>query len=459
MLSQSGLEFSSKTHYQVEFPDLAVKLEVSSSLEWDLWGTWGPETLSDVIGRCGSDVMAMRMRNHPFKRKSCAAAALALAAAAMAPAAARASTRTWDSTSGNGSQINNAGGTWDTATSNWNTGSSNTIWASGDDAVFGGAGSVGAAGTITLSADQVINSLTFNSVPSGNFLFNPTGSQFQFSGTNAITQNSSSSVTINTSFSASNTSAFTLGGNGSGLVTINGPIIEKSGSKPLTLTKTGTSNFVLTSNSSSWSAVTNINGGTLTANGTLGGGGTFNVNSTAKLAGNGTISKTVNINSGATLSPKDSGTNTNVGTLSTDNQTWAGGSTYEWEISNATTAAGTGYDTVNVNGTLSIGATSGNKMTIKLISHGAVTGWNRNSVWHWTIGTATNNIAALAGNFLLDTTDFLDDNAGDVNSFQVDLDATSKQIRVSYVPEPGSTLLLGGMTAVGALTRRRRRKI
>jgi autotransporter-associated beta strand protein len=380
------------------------------------------------------------------------------AAAMVVAAPAWAATRTWDTTSGNGSQIDNAGGTWNTSTSNWNTGSGNTIWTAGDDAVFGGAGSVGAAGTVTLSGNQTINSLTFNNVPSGNFVFNPSGNEFQYAGTNAITQNSSSAVTINPNFNASNDSAFTLGGNGSGVVTLNGPIIEKNGSHPLSLTKTGSSNFVLTSASNSYSAITNVNGGTLTVNGTLGGGGIFNVNNTAKLAGTGTISKTVNINSGATLSPKDHGTNSNIGTISTDNQTWAGGSTYQWEISNATTAAGSGYDTVNVNGALTISANSGNKMTIKVVSHGPVTGWNPTSVWHWTIATATSNIAALAGNFQLDVTDFLDDNAGDLASFQVDLDATSKQIRVSYVPEPGSTLLLGGMSAVGLLGRRRRRK-
>ena len=56
-----------------------------------------------------------------------------LAAAACAPAAWGA-TKTWDTTSGNGSQIDNAGGTWNTSTSNWNTGSSNTIWSDGDGA-------------------------------------------------------------------------------------------------------------------------------------------------------------------------------------------------------------------------------------------------------------------------------------------------------------------------------------
>jgi fibronectin-binding autotransporter adhesin len=404
----------------------------------------------------------MRTKYRAGQRHACAA--FVLAAAAWAPTT-WGVTKTWDldSAGHNNGQINNGGGIWSkqAADANWTTdgGATNTNFNDGDDVIFGGNPGVGAAGTITLSGIRDVGTMTFNAPASGSFTIAGGGSDSLSlsAASTGITQSSSTAVTIAVPVQGSDTT-LTLGGLGTGIVTISGALTEKS-SHPMALTKTGSSNFVLTSASSSYTGVTTISGGTFTVNGTLGGGGTVNVNGPAKLAGTGTISKSVNINSGATLSPKDSGTNANVGALSTNNQTWAGGSTYEWEISNATTAAGTGYDTVNVNGTLSIGATSGNKMTIKLISHGAVTGWNRNSVWHWTIGTATNNIAALAGNFQLDTSDFLDDNAGDVNSFQVDLDATSKQIRVSYVPEPGSTLLLGGMTAVGALTRRRRHKI
>ena len=240
-------------------------------------------------------------------------------------------------------------------------------------------------------------------------------------------------------------------GNNNASTTYSGSLTGAGG-----LTKIGNSTLTL-SGSSSYAGATTISAGTLNLTGSItGAGGNVNVNSTAKLTGTGTINRTVNVNSGGTISPAGDGT---VGKLTTNAQAWAGSSTYTWDISNATTAAGTGYDTMTVNGALTINATSGNKMTIKVVSNGPATGWSRNSVWHWTIATATSNIAALAGNFQLDTTDFLDDNNGDPGSFQVDLDATSKQIRVSYVPEPGSTLLLGGMTAVGALSRRRRRNI
>src|SRR3954462_3519327 len=97
----------------------------------------------------------MTMRSG-FKRKTSGAAALFLAvAAAGTPAALRASTKTWDldASGHNDGLISNASGTWDTVTSNWttNSGLTNTLWTSGDDAIFGGNTGVGVASTITVS--------------------------------------------------------------------------------------------------------------------------------------------------------------------------------------------------------------------------------------------------------------------------------------------------------------------
>ena len=73
------------------------------------------------------------------------------------------------------------------------------------------------------------------------------------------------------------------------------------------------------------------------------------------------------------------------------------------------------------------------------------------------MATASTVSGFSADKFVLDTTDFVDDNPTDVGSgFSVD-NAVAGRIRVSYVPEPGSAILaaLGGAVA---LRRRRRRQ-
>jgi autotransporter-associated beta strand protein len=369
-----------------------------------------------------------------------------------------------DSAGHNNGVINNGGGIWSkvSADPNWTTdgGTTNSIWNDGDDAIFGGNPGVGAAGTITLSGTRTAGSLTFNAPASGNFTIASTGSDMiSLSALNTtITQNAANAVTISAPIEGNDTTlTLTNGVAGTGIVTISGAISEKN-SHPLALTKTGSSNFVLSSASSNYTGATNINGGTLTVNGTIAGGGAFNINTGGKLAGTGTVTKSVSLNSGGTLSPGGDGSNATVGAITTNgggpnSHAWAGSSTYLWEIKDATAAAGTGYDTLNVTGTLTVNATSASKMTIKVVSHGAVTNWNPGQVWNWDITTATTTSGFSADKFVLDVTDFIDDNSADPANFQVTQLGT--HIRVSYVPEPGSMLLAG--TGLGALFLRRRR--
>lgn len=382
-------------------------------------------------------------------------AALALASAVSPLAAA---TKTWDLLSaGNGNGvIDNGAGTWGTTPNNWttNSGTTNVAWADGDDAVFGGNNGSGNAGTITLSANRTAASITFNNVSGGSFSL--TGNQIIFGNTTtSMTQNSSSAASIDSSIKGDGTT-LTLGGSGSGNLTINGAFSQtNSGSKNLSITKSGSSTFTLTSASSSYSGATAVNGGTLVVNGTLAGGGAFNVNNTGKVAGTGTISKTVSINTGGTLSPGNDGSNSTVGQLSTNGQTWAGNSNYTWEIKNATAAAGTGYDTVAVSGTITVSATNvtGNKVTIKLVSHGAVANWNPLSEYHWDVATATSVSNFSADKFVLDTTDFADDNPV-YGTFTVD--TTAGKIRVNYIPEPTA---LSALAITGIALMRRNRDV
>lgn len=83
-------------------------------------------------------------------------------------------------------------GTWDTAANKWFNGSANAPWATNNNAVFGGT-----AGTVTLSAPQSANSLTFKT--SG---YSLTGSTLTMNGS-YVTAEASVSATINSAIAGS----------------------------------------------------------------------------------------------------------------------------------------------------------------------------------------------------------------------------------------------------------------
>jgi autotransporter-associated beta strand protein len=245
-----------------------------------------------------------------------------------------------------------------------------------------------------------------------------------------------------------------------GVATFDGPIIVNSAiSGAGSIAKTNTSATLTLNNTQTYSGTTTINGGTFAVNGTISGsGGAVDINSGAKLAGTGDVQRTVNINTGGTISPAGNGSNSNVGAIATNDQNWNQGSTYVWEIKDANGAAGTGYDTINVTGAINVNATNvsnATKVLIKLVSNGPLTGWNQALNWTWDIATGSTGVTGFSGDkFVLDVTDFVDDNSADSPLFQVDTFGT--KIRVSYVPEPTSITMLGG-ASLALLARRRRR--
>ncbi len=123
-----------------------------------------------------------------------------------------------------------------------------------------------------------------------------------------------------------------------------------------TLVKQGIGKLILTGINSS-PGRTDVLAGTLQVDGTFEAGSLeVAVKPDGTLAGNGTINRSVILE--GTLSP-----GATVGTLTTDSLTLAAGSTYAWEISNWTGAAGTGYDTT-VASSLTINATSAEPVTV-----------------------------------------------------------------------------------------------
>jgi len=156
--------------------------------------------------------------------------------------------------------------------------------ASTTDIVFAGSTNFGTAGmplNQDIASAMLVNSLTFNSGGGAFFLG---GSDFRFEGlTNAITQNSSSAISIAngiTAPSANSSFVLALAGSGSGLVTISGAILTGNGHRDYSVVKSGSSAFALTG-SNTYAGGTTINGGTLLINsvsslGALSGGLTIN---------------------------------------------------------------------------------------------------------------------------------------------------------------------------------------
>ena len=134
--------------------------------------------------------------------------------------------------------------------------------------VFAGTNNIGSAANPllqNLAHPFVLNRLTFASGVGSVYL---AGSDFRFGGTSAaITQNSSSAISITNTIRASSSGVVSvqLAGNGSGIVTMSGAIETGNGSRDYALVKTGSSTFALTG-ANTYGGGTTIDGGRLIVN-------------------------------------------------------------------------------------------------------------------------------------------------------------------------------------------------
>jgi autotransporter-associated beta strand protein len=246
-----------------------------------------------------------------------------------------------------------------------------------------------------------------------------------------------------------------------------------------TFTKVGTNTLTLTA-TNTYTGATTITGGTLALSGTgsiansssiiVGASTTFDVSgvtggftlgSAQTLSGTGSVAGAMTV--AGTLSPGNS-----PGSLATASQTWLNGGDFNWQILDATGAAGTGSDTMVITGSLDLTSLTAGGFNINLWSlastgpdvSGDALNFSSTTNYSWTLASTTTGITGFdATDFTLNvganngTSGF--SNALDGGAFTISQSGNSLLLNYTAVPEP-SVAVLGGMGLLALLRRRRR---
>lgn len=363
-----------------------------------------------------------------------------------------------------------------------------------------------ATGSQTFRVDTNAQSVTYTTGLVGS------GSTFAKLGTGTLTLTGANTYNGGTTISAGTLQIGNGGTSGSvnGIITNNAALVFNrsdasnftgiiNGIGSVTVQGGGTVTLTSISAASAYSGATTLNGGSLTinagasasqtssvgvTNGTLrvnGALGTIltptavTLNSGGRLGGSGTVNGTVSVASGGILAPGNS-----TGTLTTGNETWAGGGSYTFEINNATGTAGgaSGWDLVQgVSGltTLNITATNSNKFAINVFSlgldqnPGSATNFVNTNSYTWKIADFDGGITGFsADKFVVNSSspngNFQNSTAG--GTFGVGIGGTNNsELYLTFtpapVPEPATVLAIGaaGLGVVGAVRRRRRAEV
>ncbi len=212
-----------------------------------------------------------------------------------------------------------------------------------------------------------------------------------------------------------------------------------------------------------------ITGGTLLVNNTAGSGtgiGAVSVSNGGLLAGTGSISGIVTNGLGGTISAGDV-----VGILNLGSSFWLGGSTNRWDISDATGTEGTGWDLLNLSGSLTINATTNNKAYIDITSFtlgglpGLASNFNPTNSYLWTILTASGGINFASGESELTVLDlmvgnFINPQTG--GRFGIFVSTDGRNLNLTFtpfvpVPEPGA-FAITALTVCGIIYGRRMKR-
>jgi autotransporter-associated beta strand protein len=226
-----------------------------------------------------------------------------------------------------------------------------------------------------------------------------------------------------------------------GTTTISGPLSVAPGASLVATTSSGTLN--VTGNAT-------INGA-LTANAGL----QVTPGSGSSLTGSGSVGGVVTITGGGKLAPGNS-----PGALSASAVTFGPAGSYVWEVNDADGGAGSTWDLLNVDGTLTINATSGNRFVLKLASltgsnlPGLAADFDPGRNYTWTIATADQISGFASQLFTIDASGFLNNLQG--GHFSLSASQTTLSLQFTAVPEPSGLVVLG-LALCGIVRQRRHR--
>lgn len=191
-------------------------------------------------------------------------------------------------------------------------------------------------------------------------------------------------------------------------------------------------------------ALNNTYNQTLVSQGILGvwypssaGTGLVTVNLGARLEGNGSVPGGVALS--GTIAPGAS-----PDTLDTGTQTWNPGASYDWDINDAAGAAGspTGWDLLNITGTLTLNATPANPATVRIFSldpnfnlPDEAANFDNTQDYAWVIATTTGGITGFdPASVLIDDSGF--ENAKGNGTFVLELVNSNKDLVLKFIHPP-----------------------